>query len=218
MGERELDGLAWRGARIVEPVLARPVVRRVDHRVDRVDVLRDPLRELPDPEVARRREPEDVGRDTHAERLEPLRGVVDELGDHPGRRRRRLARVDDPLDVPVGREAHVVELDLVEAGARRHLGNRDVVVPDPPVIRVRPPEPGVVAPDGAARRLDREIRPALGKPRILEHHDSADQVDRTCAAPPWPPGPRLVVRTSPHRPSSRAEPQKRRNRPRRSRP
>ena len=40
-------------------------------------------------------EAEDVGRDANAERLQALGRVVDELGDHPAGRRRRLARVDD---------------------------------------------------------------------------------------------------------------------------
>ena len=155
-------------------------MRRVDHRVDGVHVLRDPLRDLADAEVARRSEAEEVRRDAHAERLQPLGGVVDELGDHPAGRRRRLVRVDDRVDVAVGGEAHVVELDLVEAGAGGDLGDRDVVVPDALVVRVRPTEACVVVPDGAVRVLDCELGTAGREARVLEDDDAADQVDALC--------------------------------------
>jgi hypothetical protein len=118
---------------------------------------------------------------------------VDELRDHPRRRRRGLARIDDRVGVTVRREAHIVELDLVEARTRRDLGDRDVVVPDAAVVRVRPAEPRMVAPDRAAGRPDREVRPALGEPRILEDDHASDQVDapgvRRGRQLPW-----LVVR------------------------
>ena len=60
--ERPLDRRAGRAVRILEPVLAGAVVRRIDHRIDGVDVLRDAPRDLADAEVARRSEAEDVGR------------------------------------------------------------------------------------------------------------------------------------------------------------
>ena len=106
-----------------------------------------------------------------------MRRVVGELGDHPARRRRGLAREDDRLDVPVGREADVVELDLVEARACRDLGDRDVVVPDPLVVRVRPAETGLVAPDRAVPILDRQLRLAVGKTGSSKMTTRPDQVD-----------------------------------------
>ena len=127
------------------------VVRGVDHRVDRVDVLREPSRHLADAEVVRRREPEDVDRDAHAERLELARGVVDEAGDRPAHGLGGLVGEDGALDRAVAREAHVVELDLVEARAGGGLRDRDDVVPDALVVRVRPAEAGVVLPDRRRR-------------------------------------------------------------------
>ena len=69
--------------RVAQVELARPVVRRVDHRVDRVDVPRDPAsasgrcRGRASPR-ARRRRP-----DANAELLQPLGRVLDELRRSP---------------------------------------------------------------------------------------------------------------------------------------
>ena len=89
----------------------------------------------------------------------------------------RLARVDGACDVAVGREANVVEHDLVEAGLGRRLGDRDAVVPDPTVVGVDPAEACARRPDAAVRALDCQIRPPLRELRILEADDAADHVD-----------------------------------------
>src|SRR4029453_18955844 len=94
VAEREGDRAAGRSARIGQAELARVVVRRVDHRGDRVDVLREPAGLLADAEIAGRREAEDVDRDANAERLELFRRVVDEAGDRPRGRLRGLAGED----------------------------------------------------------------------------------------------------------------------------
>ena len=86
---------------------------------------------LADAEVVRRREPEDVGRDADAERVQALRGVAEEGRDRLVHRLRVLARVADEREVAVAREADVVELDLVEAGLRRGDADVDVVLPAP---------------------------------------------------------------------------------------
>src|SRR5581483_4826837 len=110
------DGPSGVRVGILDSELARAEVRRVDHRVERVDVGRHLLRHLADPEVVRGREPEDVGRDADAERVQ-LRGrVAEEAGDRRALRLPDLVPVDDLRDVAVAREPHVVELDLVEAG------------------------------------------------------------------------------------------------------
>ena len=82
-----------------------------------------------------------------------------------------------PTRSAVAREADVVELDLVEAGAHRRLRDVEVVVPDPLVVGIRPPEAGVVDPNAASGRPDREVRPLLGQDRVLEADDTADEVD-----------------------------------------
>ena len=129
----------------------------------------------------------------------------------------RLARVDDVVDVAVGGEAHVVELDLVEAGARGDLGDGDVVVPDPPVVRVRPAEAGVVTPDRAVAALDREVRARRRQQRILEDDDAADQVEalRVRASGDLRAACSTAAR---RRPCSPAAPPTARSRSRRSRP
>ncbi len=88
---------------------------------------------------------------------------------------RRLA-IDSTVDVPVAREARVVEHDLVEAGSGGCHRDVDVVLPDPLVVRVRPPEPGAVAPHRAVSRTNRHPGTSLGQPWILEHDDAPDQV------------------------------------------
>src|SRR5439155_25666562 len=88
-----------------------------------------------------------------------------------------LPREHGGPDRAVAREAHVVELDLVEAGARRSLGDPDDVLPDLLAVGVRPAEARVVDPDGTVAVLDREIRPGGGQHRVLVDHDPPDQVD-----------------------------------------
>ena len=66
------------GVRIRDAVLAGVEVRRVDHRVDGVDVPREAARLLPDPEIARRRETEHVHGRAHVELVQLSRGELDE--------------------------------------------------------------------------------------------------------------------------------------------
>ena len=118
----------------------------VDHGIDRVHVTRDPARKLTDPEVPRRRQPEDVHGDPHSERLEASAGVFGEHRDRPAHGLRMLAGIADLREVAVAREADVVELDLVEAELRSLFGDVDVVLPDALVVGVRPAEAGAVEP------------------------------------------------------------------------
>jgi hypothetical protein len=71
-------------------------------------------------------------------------------------RSRVLPGVDRRADVAVGREADVVEHDLVEARSGGGGRDRDGVVPDAPVVRVDPRQSRVRRPDRAVRPLDRE--------------------------------------------------------------
>ena len=87
------------------------------------------------------------------------------------------ARVADLREVAVAREAHVVELDLVEAELRRLGGDVDVVLPDALVVGVRPPEPGAVEPARAVRAADRQLGRARREDGILEGDDAADQIE-----------------------------------------
>ena len=129
----------------------------------------------------------------------------------------RLAREDGALDVAVGREADVVELDLVEAGAGGDLCDRDVVVPDPTVVRIRPAEPGRVRPDRAVRAPDRQVRPSVRESRVLEDDDAGRSGRaRTCGPAERPAA--ACSTASRHRPAWRAAPRTGRSRARRSRP
>ena len=88
-----------------------------------------------------------------------------------------LPGIDGVRDVAVGREPDVVEHDLVEAGARSGRGDRDGVVPHPPVVRVDPGEPGARRPDRPVRCGGSRSRGAPREVRVLEDDDPADQVD-----------------------------------------
>src|SRR5436190_17111966 len=104
-------------------------------------------------------------------------GVLREGGNRPTHRLRMRTRVADNREVAVAREAHVVELDLVEAGFRGGGGDVHVVAPDPAVVRVRPAEARVVQPEGAVAAMHRQLGPLRREHRILERDDAADQVD-----------------------------------------
>ena len=142
-----------------EPELARAEQRRIGHRVHRVEIRRHPPGDLADAEVTRRRQPEDSGGDTNAVRVEPAIRIAQEGRDRLALAERAAVPVGRSIDIPVGREANVVEHDLVESRPGRRSGDVDVVLPDAPVVRVRPPEAGRVPPDRAVGPLDREIRP-----------------------------------------------------------
>ena len=83
---------------------------------------------------------------------------------------------DRVRDVAVRGEADVVEHDLVEPVARGRLGDRDVVVPDALVVRVRPSEACRVLPHRAVAAARGHLRPALREVRILERDDAPDEV------------------------------------------
>src|SRR3954468_14874985 len=87
------------------------------------------------------------------------------------------ARVADLREVAVAREAHVVELDLVEAELRRPAGDIDVVLPHTPVVRVRPAEAGAVHPPRAVCTADRQLGRARREDGILEGDDTSDQIE-----------------------------------------
>ena len=85
----------------------------------------------------------------------------------------------------VGREAHVVELHLVEALGDRFPGDRDEVVPDLLAKRIDPGELLVVDPGLAGARVDdREIRSMVGQDVVLEGDDARDGVDAALAERP----------------------------------
>ena len=86
-------------------------------------------------------------------------------------------------DVPVGREADVVEHDLVEAGPRCRSCDVDVVLPDALVVRVRPPETGRIPPDRPVGAMDGEIGSRTREHGILERDDAPDEVDPTRVHP-----------------------------------
>ena len=137
---------------ILDPVLARTrsATGRPSGRSRRGSAATR-LRHLADPEVVGGREPEDVGRDAHAERVQRRRRVAQEPRDRRPLRLGPRVPVDDLRDVAVAREAHVVELDLVEAGLGGGDADPDRVAPDPPVVRVHPAEAAVVQPARAVR-------------------------------------------------------------------
>jgi hypothetical protein len=175
--EREPDGATGLCVWIGQVVLARPEVGGIDHRIDRVEVRTELLRALPDSHVAGRAEAEDVCGDPHAEWLQLLAGVLGEARDHVGLRLLRLPGEDRSGEVPVGREADVVELNLVESRLRRRLAEGDVVVPDALVVRVRPAEARRRCPHAARGGPDRVAPGVRRQDRILEADDAPDQVD-----------------------------------------
>ena len=74
-------------------------------------------------------------------------------------------------------EAHVVEHDLVEPGVCRRRRDPERVVPDAAIVGVHPAEACARLPDGSVRAPNREVGSRLGKHRILEDDDPADQID-----------------------------------------
>jgi len=132
---------------------------------------------LADAELVRRGEAEDVRRDADAERVQPRGGVAEEGRDGRVLRLRVVAGEAHERDVAVRREAHVVELDLVEAGLRRGDGDVDVVAPGGARVRVEPGEAAARLPHAAVRMPDRELRVRDSRDRVLERDDAADQVD-----------------------------------------
>ena len=157
-------------------------MRRVGHRIDRIHDVPDLCRVLADSEVVRRRQPEDVGRDAHTERVQARGGVAQERRDRLLHRLPVLARVADERNVAVAREADVVELDLVEAGFGGGDGHVDVVAPGGAAVRVEPREAAVRPPDRAVGLVNCELGMRDRRDRILEAHEAPDQVDagRVC--------------------------------------
>ncbi len=109
-------------------------------------------------------------------RLEPASRVLDECRHRVALLQPTAIPVDRGADVAVGGEPHVVEHDLVEPATRSRFSDIDVVVPDPPVVRVRPAEARAVLPDGAVAAQDRELRTPVREDRVLEDDDAADEV------------------------------------------
>ena len=157
------------------------VAGRVDHRADVVQVRRQLLDALADVGV-----------------VLVERGVAEQVGGHegaggaelacgpwPGRRRSRAAASPccwawrtGRRQLAVGREAHVVELDLVEAPPDRFLAEGDVVGPHLFAERVHPGQLLVVDPGLAGPGVDdRQVRPGVGQDVVLEGHDAGDRVD-----------------------------------------
>ena len=125
--------------------------------------------------------------------MQARRHEVDVAGDRPALRLADLRREPHASEVSVRGVAHVVELDLVEAGPRGGDRDREIVVPRAAVPRVDPAEAGARLPDGAVRRLHGEIGPRDREDGILEGHDAADQVDAVTVREPRD-APRVVVR------------------------
>jgi hypothetical protein len=161
--------------------------------MDGVDVAGEQLRLLTDAEVARRGEPEDVDGDARVPAVQLQRGGADEPRDRLRLRRVRPDRIPDRRHVAVGGKAHVVELNLAEAGVHGRHGDGEVVRPDPPVVGIEPAEPAARAPDAAVAIPQRQPRPTLRQNRILERDDSADQVEARRVHLPRRT-PRVVVR------------------------
>jgi len=83
-------------------------------------------------------------------------------------------------ELAVGREAHVIELDLVEAAPDRLPSDGDVVGPDLLAEGIDPGQSLVVDPRLAGARVDdREVGPGVGQDVVLERHDAGDRVDAT---------------------------------------
>src|SRR5439155_18314372 len=99
VAERVRDRLAGPVVRHAYPILARVVVRGVDHRIDGVDVARHATRQLTDSQVAGRGEAEDVDGYPGAERVEARNGVLGEGRVRPAHRLRVRARVADQGEV-----------------------------------------------------------------------------------------------------------------------
>ena len=80
---------------------------------------------------------EDISGDGYAERSELAMDIGEETGDDRllGRRS-RLG--EDGIPHPVRREAHIVEIDLVEADAISLLGDGHEIAPSGLVVRVDP--------------------------------------------------------------------------------
>ena len=92
--ERPEHRLARLRDRRRDPQLAAAVEHGIRHRVDVIDVLRDPCRYLAEPHVARRREPEQRRRDPDPEWRKPPLGVRGEVSDQLAARNARPARED----------------------------------------------------------------------------------------------------------------------------
>ena len=81
-------------------------------------------------------------------------------------------------EVPLGGEAQVVELDLVEPLAGRLARDRDRVGPRRLLEGVEPRQPLRVEPEGAGSGVgDRPRGAVAGQHVVLEHHDPGDQID-----------------------------------------
>src|SRR5215210_2071941 len=127
-------------------------MRRIDHRVDGIDELRQAARRLRDADVACRRETEHVYGHPHPLRAQAFGRVVHEARDRPTRVAAARLGENGVLDRPVARKPDVIELDFGEARAGGRAPDRDVVIPDSLVVRVDPAEACVVSPDTAVSR------------------------------------------------------------------
>src|SRR5262249_27580892 len=171
---RVLDG-------VPEPRDAHVIAGGIDHRTEVVEVRRQLLDALADVGVVfvERGVAEDVGGNEYPQRPELTARLAQETGD--GRQPRFLVvwpRVLRGAQLAVGREADIVELDLVEPLAGRFLRDGDVVAPDLLAERVDPGELLVVDPGPAGARVDDgEVGPAVGENVVFEGHDAADGVD-----------------------------------------
>ena len=152
-------------------------MRRVRHRIDRVDDLADLGRVLADAEIARCREAEHVDRHAHAERMQPRCRVGEERSNRCLHRLWMRAGITDDREVTVAREAHIVELDLVEACVCSRHRDVDVVAPGGPGVRVEPGEAAVRPPERAVASVNRKPGMRGRRDRVLERDDTADQVD-----------------------------------------
>ena len=157
------------------------VARGIDHRADEVEVRRQLLDPLTDVGVVlvERGVAEDVGPHEGASSADLAPRPLQERGDRgqprlPGHRPGVLRR----LKLAVGREAHVVELHLVEAAVDRFLRDGDVVGPHLLAEGVDPRQILAVDPRLACARIeDGEVRSRGGQDVVLERHDAGDRVD-----------------------------------------
>src|SRR5262245_26031061 len=109
--------------------------------------------------------------------MQPPARVRQEALDRAVLRLVLLAWIDDRAEIAVAGEAHVVELDLVEAGLRCGRGDTDVVAPGAPVIRIEPREARGIVPRRSVRPLQRQVGPGGAQRWIGERDDAADEVD-----------------------------------------
>ena len=126
-------------------------------------------------------------------RLERISGLGQEAGDslNPMFLRIFLGK-SRPADLAVGREANIIELDLVESLLGSLHGQRDVVIPYLFVRWVSPAQPFPVPPEVTSFRIfHRPLWMGHSQQLVFENHNPGNGVNLAIGEPPHERGPVL---------------------------